>query len=324
MAFTTTTPTLLISLLLLQFLSGTHSATFTITNNCNYNVWPAILSNSGSPLITPTGFALGPTDSEAIPVPPNWSGRLWGRTHCAADINGKFTCLTGDCGTSSVECGGGNLSPPATTVEFALTDGAGPAKYLISLADGYNLPLMVVPQGGAAGTGNCGTVGCVMDSNSEYFPKELRVTSSSTGTGNGNDTTTLAIKSACGGASGAGNCNSNSNSELFKKWCPQAQASVYDKSSGSTCQSSDFVIHFCPSGFPATRNNGDNIGGEGASSSSDDLGKDTNKTFGIVIGVVAGVIGLVLIIWLCRKYIKKSCTCTCCGLFSCTICGDRD
>ncbi|XP_062101913.1 thaumatin-like protein 1a [Humulus lupulus] len=324
MAFTTSF-TILISLpllLLLQFLSGTHSTTFTVINNCNYNVWPAILSNSGSPPISLTGFALSPSDSEAIPVPPNWSGRLWGRTHCAADINGKFTCLTGDCGSSAVECGGGNLSPPATTVEFTLTDD-GTVNYLISVADGYNLPLMVVPQGGTAGPGNCGTVGCVMDSNSEYIPKELRVTSS-TGTGN---ESTVAIKSACGGASGPGNCNPNSNSELFKKWCPQAQASAYDKSSSSTCQSSDFVFHFCPSGFPATRsNNGDNMGG-GQGASSDDLGKDTSSTFGIVIGVVAGVIGLVLLIWLWRRYLKSGCefhpcTCTCCGLFSCTICGD--
>ena len=230
--------------------AGINSATLTIINNCNCNIWPAILSNSGSQPLSPTGFALGAGNSQAITVPSNWSGRLWGRTQCSGDTTGKFTCLTGDCGSSAVECGGGQLSPAATRAEFTLTDG-GPGSYLVSVVDGYNLPMMVVPQGGT-GPENCGTVGCVMDSNSNYFPKELQITS---GTGNN----VVAIKSACGGASESStapaNCNpNNSYSDLFKRSCPQAQTSVNDKILSFTCgQSAVYVVYFCPSGYPSAR-----------------------------------------------------------------------
>ncbi|PON53475.1 Thaumatin [Parasponia andersonii] len=304
---------------------GTNSATFTIINACNYNIWPAILSNPGSPPLSPTGFILSQGDSLAISVPSTWSGQLWGRTQCAADAAGNFTCLTGDCGTSAVECGGGQLSPPATTANFTLTDG-GPSSYLVSLVVGYNLPIMVVPQGGARSQ-NCETVGCVIDSNSNYFPQELRVTSAT-------GSKTVALKSACGGASTApADCNPNSNSNLFEKSCPQAQTSASDTSSSFTCQSVDYAVHFCPSGFQSTGGTGTgNIIPQDQNNNngpSDGLygKKQVNSNFIIGVGVAAAVIGIVLMIWIWRRYRKSKCelhpcTCTCCSIFSCSICVD--
>jgi len=83
-------------------------------------VWPAILSGVGSSLLSTTGFALIQGGSNTLAVPPAWSGRLWGRTLCSLDITGKFSCVTGDCGTSTVECAGGNPALPVTQVEFDL------------------------------------------------------------------------------------------------------------------------------------------------------------------------------------------------------------
>ncbi|PHT83085.1 hypothetical protein T459_11528 [Capsicum annuum] len=78
------------------------------------------------------------------PIPTGWSGRLWGRTFCSQDSStGKFACAT----------------------DF----------YDVSLVHGYNLPILVSPQGGTGvgGVGNCSTTGCVGDLN-EACPKELK------------------------------------------------------------------------------------------------------------------------------------------------------
>ncbi|TKY73433.1 Thaumatin protein 1 [Spatholobus suberectus] len=92
--------------------TGSYAATFTIINNCSFTVWPAIFSYAGTQLLPTTGFTLPPGDSNTVPMPDAWSGRLWGRTLCSHNITGKFSCVTGDCGSSTVECGGGNKKCP--------------------------------------------------------------------------------------------------------------------------------------------------------------------------------------------------------------------
>ncbi|CAD6263201.1 unnamed protein product [Miscanthus lutarioriparius] len=100
-----------------------------------------------------------------IPMPHGWSGRIWGRTDCSTDGNGKFTCATGDCGSGRLECdggGGGGPAPAATVAEFALGVKGGTDTYDISLADGYNLPMLVAPydtsHGGGQPLGNAGSL----------------------------------------------------------------------------------------------------------------------------------------------------------------------
>ncbi|KAL6274089.1 hypothetical protein ACE6H2_024781 [Prunus campanulata] len=166
--------------------SGGNSATFTITNKCSNTIWPGILSNAGTDQLPTTGFALNSGESNTFSVPTSWSGRLWGRTLCSQDpTSGKFTCLTGDCGSSVVECAGGGAAPPATLAEFTLNGAGGLDFYDVSLVDGYNLPMTVVPEGGTGG--NCTTTGCVVDLNAGC-PSELKVMASDEG---------VACKSAC-------------------------------------------------------------------------------------------------------------------------------
>ncbi|GFY95793.1 pathogenesis-related thaumatin superfamily protein [Actinidia rufa] len=83
------------------------SATFTIRNKCNYTVWPGILSNAGIAPLSTTGFALRHGESKNINLPSSWGGRFWGRTHCSEDSAGKFSCITGDCGSGKLECARG-------------------------------------------------------------------------------------------------------------------------------------------------------------------------------------------------------------------------
>ncbi|KAI8004971.1 hypothetical protein LOK49_LG08G00261 [Camellia lanceoleosa] len=225
------------------------STTFTFVNKCDYTVWPGILSNAGIAPLSTTGFSLQTGESKTINPPSSWGGQLWGRTRCTEDSTGKFTCVTGDCGSGKLECSGGHPAPPATLAEFTLDGSGGLDVYGVSLVDGHNLPMLVVPQDG---TGvNCTTTGCEVDLNGAC-PSELKVTSS--------EGECLACKSpckafgqaqyCCSGAYGTPDtCKPSSYSELFKSACPTAYSYAYDdKTSTFTCVgAAAYLITFCAS-----------------------------------------------------------------------------
>jgi hypothetical protein len=78
----------------------------------------------------------------------SWGGRIWGRTHCSQDFTSMFSCVTGDCGSEKIECSGNSGALPATLAKFMLNGAGGFDFFVISLVDGYNLPMMVTPHGG--------------------------------------------------------------------------------------------------------------------------------------------------------------------------------
>ncbi|XP_040366871.1 pathogenesis-related thaumatin-like protein 3.5 [Rosa chinensis] len=232
--------------------SGALSTTFTMVNKCEYAVWPGILSYPGAPPFPTAGFALQNGETMTLIAPASWRGRLWGRTLCTDDSTGNFSCVTGDCGSGKQECSGSS-APPATLAEFTLGGAGSPDVFDVSLVDGYNLPMLVVPQGGT-GT-NCNNTGCVVDLNG-VCPKELQVTSAA-----GREV--VGCKSACGAfqepqycCTGAyatpETCKPSSYSQIFKNACPLAYSYAYDdKTSTSTCANANYTITFCPS--PNTR-----------------------------------------------------------------------
>ncbi|KAL1199223.1 PR5-like receptor kinase [Cardamine amara subsp. amara] len=233
------------------FFSGVMSRSFTIANKCEYTVWPGILSNAGVPPLPTTGFVLQKGETRTIDAPSSWGGRFWGRTLCSTDSDGKFSCATGDCGSGKIECSGTGAAPPATLAEFTLDGSGGLDFYDVSLVDGYNVQMLVVPQGGSGQ--NCSSTGCVVDLNGAC-PSELRVNS----VGGGGKA--MACKSACeafqqpqyccSGAFGSPDtCTPSSYSRVFKSACPRAYSYAYDdKSSTFTCaKSPNYVITFCPS-----------------------------------------------------------------------------
>ncbi|XP_058772698.1 pathogenesis-related thaumatin-like protein 3.5 [Vicia villosa] len=239
-----------VALILLQYIIGSYSTTFTIVNKCSYTVWPGILSGAGTSPFSTTGFALQPGESNALPVPPSWSGRLWGRTLCSQDSTGKFSCITGDCDSSTIECAGKNAIPPASLAEFTLNGAGGLDFFDVSLVDGYNLPILIEPHGQTDG-GNCTATGCSVDLNAAC-PTELKVMSSD---GGGES---VACKSACeafgdpqyccSGAYGSPDtCKPSTYSQFFKSACPRAYSYAYDDGSSTfTCASADYTITFCP------------------------------------------------------------------------------
>ncbi|KAJ4747226.1 Thaumatin-like protein [Rhynchospora pubera] len=236
------------------FVSGVFSASFTFTNNCGYTVWPGLLSGAGTSPLETTGFALNQGESLTITAPQSWSGRFWGRTLCTTDsTTGKFTCGTGDCGSGTMECSGSGAMPPATLAEFTLDGSGGMDFYDVSLVDGYNLPLLVVPQGGS---GTCSATGCLVDLNSAC-PSSLKVTLATDSSTEGSES--VACKSACeafdtpeyccSGEYGSPNtCKPSSYSQFFKNACPRAYSYAYDDATSTfTCTDASYTITFCPS-----------------------------------------------------------------------------
>ncbi|KAM7265126.1 hypothetical protein ACFE04_002809 [Oxalis oulophora] len=228
-------------------LSGGLSATITIKNNCQFTIWPATLigDRAADQQLETTGFELGPQGTRAINAPsPLPSFRFWGRKDCST-TDGKFSCLTGDCGTGQVSCNGLSGQTPTSLAEFTLdsTD-----TYDISLVDGFDLPLTIAPQGGSGD--KCIPISCSADVNGQC-PGELQV--------KGPDGGVIACKSACtafntdqyccrGAYNTPQTCSATDYSELLKQQCPQAYSYAYnDGSSTFTCNGSpNYMVTFCP------------------------------------------------------------------------------
>ncbi|XP_023641781.1 thaumatin-like protein 1 [Capsella rubella] len=237
----------------LFLINGTSSTTFTVVNQCSYTVWPGLLSGAGTAALPTTGFSLNSAESRLISMPAAWSGRIWGRTLCNQnETTGRFSCVTGDCGSSQIECSGAGANPPATLAEFTLNGADNLDFYDVSLVDGYNVPMTIVPSGGATGAGKCNVTGCAVDLNS-VCPEQLKVTVEAAGT------TAVACKSACeafgtpeyccsGAFATPDTCKPSEYSGLFKKACPTAYSYAYDDGTSTfTCSGADYVITFCPS-----------------------------------------------------------------------------
>lgn len=232
--------------------TGVFSTTFTLLNKCEHTVWPGILSNAGVSPLSTTGFVLQKGESRTITAPSSWGGRFWGRTHCTTDSTGKFSCVTGDCGSGKLECSGNGAKPPATLAEITLDGHGGLDFFDVSLVDGYNIPMLFAPQGGSGQ--NCTSTGCVDDLN-DACPSELKVRSADGGGGVACRSACEAFQQAqycCSGAYGSPDtCKPTSYSEIFKSACPRAYSYAYDdKSSTFTCSSSSvssYTITFCPS-----------------------------------------------------------------------------
>ncbi|KAL1311993.1 hypothetical protein HN51_038644 [Arachis hypogaea] len=290
-------------------LSGVIATTFTLVNKCDYTVWPGILSNAGVSPLSTTGFVLQPGQSTPVTAAAGWGGRFWGRTLCSQDSTGKFSCVTGDCGSGKLECSGNGATPPATLAEFTLDGSGGLDFFDVSLVDGYNVPMLVAPSGGSD-AGNCTATGCVGDLNGAC-PSELRVMSEDGKQG-------VACKSACeafgspqyccSGAYGTPDtCKPSSYSQIFKSACPRAYSYAYDdKTSTFTCANADYTITFCPA--PSTSQKASNEGGSSASSLLDN-GTMVYQGFGqseiswatcthvFQSRAIAAVVGVTMAVW---------------------------
>ncbi|GAV85684.1 Thaumatin domain-containing protein, partial [Cephalotus follicularis] len=219
--------------------TGTDAAIFTLQNRCRETIWPGILATLGKPQLMGGGFRLNPGQTINVGAPTGWSGRIWGRRGCSFDQSGRGSCVSGDCG-GVLKCSGVGGVPPATLAEFTLNS---PLDYYdMSLVDGFNLLMSIIPS-----NGSCKRIGCRSDVN-QHCPAGLQVK---------RNNRVVACKSACfafnqpqyccTGAYGNPNtCKPTNYSKIFKDCCPSAYSYAYDdRTSLFTCNGANYLIRFC-------------------------------------------------------------------------------
>lgn len=224
-----------------HFSSGTQ---LIISNNCPESIWPGILATAGHQTPMSGGFHLPTAGQVLLDLPLNWSGRIWPRQGCSFDQTGAFHCQTGDC-SGFLQCGGTGGRPPATLIEMTLGSPTSPLHYYdVSLVDGFNVPVSMVPLGG----GKCGAAACEADLNT-CCPANLMVMKGGRIVG---------CKSACAAAStdryccrgefsDPGRCSPTVYGRFFKAICPRAYSYPFDDSTGlKTCLAPRYLITFCP------------------------------------------------------------------------------
>ncbi|XP_074307527.1 cysteine-rich receptor-like protein kinase 19 isoform X2 [Silene latifolia] len=237
--------TLLIFILQIHLFSG-NAKTLTITNNCSYTVWPAIvttyLSATDRGSASVSGFALREGKSSVVVVPNQWSGRVWGRTLCSTDKStGNFSCQTGDCGSGSMQCTSSVVNP-VTLAEFVFGEFNTSNKdfYDVTVLAGYNLPLLVAPHVDSGTGPRCEVTGCVFDLQKSCQPAKFMVVSKS------NDSMIIGCKMPS---------DFSLASLIFERPCPRAFSNYSDNSGENvtgtfTCngsRASSYNITFCPS-----------------------------------------------------------------------------
>ncbi|KAI3470767.1 hypothetical protein Pfo_027430 [Paulownia fortunei] len=216
-----------------------------VVNNCKDHIWPAILGTAGHQTPNDGGFRLYSGQQVVVEAPNWWSGRIWARQGCCFDETGRGSCQTGDC-NGQLHCRGLGGQPPATMVEMTLGTSTNPMHYYdVSLVDGFNLPVSMIPVGGGIG---CGVAACEADVN-VCCPESLAVRRGGKVVGcKSACLATRADKYCCTGEYGSPKtCKPTAFANLFKAICPRAYSYAYDESSGlKTCRAKRYVITFCP------------------------------------------------------------------------------
>ncbi|KAK3001705.1 hypothetical protein RJ639_020514 [Escallonia herrerae] len=239
---------LLVTTAILPFsAAGASSTRLKLANECSYTIWPGVVSGRGTPPLstTTTSFTLEPGESASIFIPAGpWSGQIWARTLCSYDYTGRFTCLTGDCGTGSAECASAQTVPPVTVAKFNMSGNGGLGLYVVSSSLGYNLGILVVPHGGRGG--DCMATGCVNDVQGGC-ESETRDACNRTCFAFG------VLKYCCSGAAHTRpeSCKLSPYSLYLKSRCPYVfdyymYADTRNNTRRFACISADYAITFCP------------------------------------------------------------------------------
>ncbi|KAM7494212.1 hypothetical protein LguiB_028821 [Lonicera macranthoides] len=216
---------ILFSILFGLYFTFTNGATFNVVNQCSYPVWAAASPGGGRRLDRGQTWTLDV-------APGTTNARIWGRTNCNFDANGRGQCQTGDC-NGLLECQGYGR-PPNTLAEFALNQPNNLDYVDISLVDGFNIPMTFTGIG-------CRDIVCNAPIN-DQCPAPLRVPG-----GCNNPCTTFGGNQYCC-TDGPGSCEPTDYSRFFKERCPTSYSYPQDDpTSLFTCPSgTNYRVVFCP------------------------------------------------------------------------------
>eukprot|EP00253_Pinus_taeda_P019560 PITA_19560 len=182
-------------------------ATFVIQNECAFPVWAASSTGGGKRLDT------GHSWTPQAPLGGSTSVTFWGRTGCSFNSSGLGNCITGDCG-GLLNCTGALLGTfPITLAEYSYDT------YDISLVDGFNLPISIIPS-----YSTCSATSCTSNITG-ICPAKL---SASGGCKSACDALGLQEYCCTSGYSSTLNCTATNYSLHFKQFCPQAKTYAAD------------------------------------------------------------------------------------------------
>ncbi|KAF8886499.1 thaumatin-like protein [Infundibulicybe gibba] len=241
----------------LALASSAAARTFTVYNACPYTIWPAMFTDLNVAPNKPnfaTGWEAKASTKVTFHVPDNWkAGRIWGRRNCNFATNpGPNSCLTGGCnGGLLCDQHTGTGVPPATVAEWTLQgDGSKISMMVVSLVDGYNLPVKITNNKG------CPVAQCNVDLGPNC-PAPLKGPYDSKGFPSAAPALTdyrelsqLLLRPVQTPAT----CPSSGVQyySYFKSNCPTSYAYAYDEGSHTalwTCDSNlkaDYTLTFCP------------------------------------------------------------------------------
>jgi PKD repeat protein len=123
-------------------------------------------------------------DIQTFSVNDGWQGAWFGRTNCSF-VGDLGSCETGDClaadGWGHLNCSGVGSAAPASKGEINIDLGSGIDYYDVSLVDGYNLPMQIIPHdynpayvsADSADHFRCTAAGCLNSSALSSCPADL-------------------------------------------------------------------------------------------------------------------------------------------------------
>ncbi|GAA6001929.1 hypothetical protein JCM10207_002384 [Rhodosporidiobolus poonsookiae] len=281
----------------------------TITNNCDYTIWPAVAgTNANSGYNGLRGWEAQKGHSETVEIPDTWNGRVWPRRGCTFAADGSGSCIAGNC-AAGLNCADQTMAWEANLFELNTNAYGGNDFWDYSLVPGFIAPMGIVPSGSG-----CASVVCPTDLNADCPDDRLKKYDT-------DGTTVIACMSACMAGIDAGtdsnNCCSGAFLDIstclssgvefysyFKDSCPNAYAYPRDSRPAAekaptvdqTCASAskpNYEITFCPSG-ETTSTTAQSLG-EAVDLTSDSKILGMSKSTAFVCGIVF-VIGLIALL----------------------------
>lgn len=205
------------------------AANINVKNNCAFDIAAIKLDNGGG---APANKHVAKGQTATFTVAEKWSGRVSAR---------KLPCNGPQCTTPE------GTTNPASLAEINLKENSGKDTYDISLVDGYNLPLSIVPinpkKAGGDPSKDCGVPKCAT------LPKcPAGYNVPQYGACQSQCSKTNDDKYCCRGAfADRGKCVTSKVSDATKKACPDAYSYAYDDATSTySCKATGYTVVFCP------------------------------------------------------------------------------